>query len=269
MAPFVLYVFGHLAEMARAGGSAQPDFSEFTRLQGLSNLVSLASLVVGAVVYCAVIRSVLFPEARRYAYLRLGMAELFMIAWWFGAGIAAAVAIVPAVLVIALVVMLSSVAHAAAVGGLFAVGAVVALVVGFAYVFLRMAMVGPMTVRDGKFHLVDAWELGRGHVVDFFVILLGVFLILMVVELVIGGFMFVFGAGMLGQAAGGLDHLQEFFRQPSAVIIASLLRAFTPLLAVVGVLAIPLSGCLLAVVFAPWARAYRDIIGPEPAASSV
>jgi hypothetical protein len=196
------------------------------------------------------------------------MAELWMLLWIIGGGIVATVVIVLAVIMIAMVAALAALAHAAAAGILFAIAAGIAGLVCLIYVALRLAMVGPMTVRDGRFHLADAWALGRGHVVDFFVILLGVFLILIVAEVVIGAVALGFGASLLGHAVGGFDHIDAYFRQPPDVVVPNLLRTFTPLLAVGAVLAIPLSGCLLAIISAPWARAYRDIMGPEAAVAS-
>jgi hypothetical protein len=268
MAPMFLYLFSHLAELAQQGNAARPNFTEFVKFQAVSRLMSLAGTVVGVILYCAVTRSVLFPEARKYAYLRLGMAELWMLLWMIGGGIVAAVVIVLAAIMIAIVAGLAALAHAGAAGILFAIAAGIAGFVCLIYVALRLAMVGPMTVRDGRFHLTDVWALGRGHVVDFFVILLGVFLILIVADVVIGGLAVAFGANLLSQAVGGFDHIDAYFRQSPDVVVPNLLRTFAPLLAVGAVLAIPLSGCFLAIVGAPWARAYRDIMGPEAAVAS-
>jgi hypothetical protein len=87
--------------------------------------------------------------------------------------------------------------------------------------------------------------------------------IFIVIEAVVGALTVALGLGVLSQAAGGLQNLPTFFSQPPAKIFASV----APALVVIGLFAIPVSGALMAIMGAPWARAYRDLAQPDVAAT--
>jgi hypothetical protein len=116
-----------------------------------------------------------------------------------------------------------------------------------------------MIVSDGKFHLFDAWALTKGKTANLFLMALCLLVIVVIAETVIGLIMLILGAGVLGGMAGGFENLPTFFRQSPQALFQSL----TPVLALAGLLWIPISGAAVAVMGAPWARAYRDLVGPD------
>lgn len=269
-APVFIGIFQEALQSAQNGG--QPAQAEVTQLmsrmmvlQGTSLLLQIGGLLLSAVLYCAISRSVVHPERGALAYLRLGPPEFFVAILSFAAGIVAAIAImicmIPFLIVIGILVSQHLYTPMAVVVGL----GVLVLFVALIYVLLRFAFVVPMMVDDGQFHLFDAWRLTKHHVGSLFVIGLCLVGVALAAELVIGAFLIALGVAALGVAAGGLGNLQAFFTQDPTVIITRL----APWLIVYGVLAIPLQGCAMAIFGAPWARAYRDIVPPaaQPAAA--
>ena len=263
MAPFYGSVFTQMLNRARTGVSTPPDVSSIVGMQSLNYLLSLVGVGVSVMLYCAVFRAVLHPDQRRFAYLRLGAAEMFLIVLAIGAYIGLFVVMLVTFIPVGIIVAVSIAAHAGAVGVALAFVAAIAAVVLLFWLMFRLSMIGPMTVQDGKFHLMDAWALTRGHAGSLFLIFLCLVVILIVIEAVIGAVIVALGLGVLGQAAGGLQNLPTFFNQSPARIIASV----APALIALGVLTIPVSGALVAIIGAPWARAYRDLAQPDVAAT--
>jgi hypothetical protein len=264
MAPIFMTMFTGALSAAKTGGAPPTaELASIMQLQGLNSLLSIGGAFLGTILYCAVTRSVLFPEQSRFAYMRVGAAELFLFLLTFGLSIVLVIALVIAFIPVGIVVAIAAASHAPALGVLvgFAVG--IAALVFLLWAVCRLAMVGPMTVQDGKFHLFDAWTMTRGHAGTLFLIGLCLFVILFVIGAVIGVVVIALGFGLVGQAVGGFQNLPSFFRQPPATIMASLV----PFIVVVGLIQIPITGCTLAIIGAPWARAYRDLAPPDVAAT--
>jgi hypothetical protein len=263
LAPLYLSQFGAILARARGAVPTPPDLQSMMAMQSANLLQSLTGGLVLVVLYCAVFRSVLKPDQGRFAYLRLGMAEVFMFLLAFGAVVTLVIAL--AVLMIPLMVLVGilGAVHAGVAAALIAILGFLAILVLLVWAFLRFSLVGPMTVDDGRFHLADAWSLSRGRAVDLFVILLVQIVIVLVIEMVVAVVFIAIGFAFLSQAAGGLNGLRDFFTRPPAEIFSTL----APALVVVGLVSIPVTGCMMAILAAPWARAYRDLVGPEPVAS--
>ena len=112
-----------------------------------------------------------------------------------------------------------------------------------------------MVVDDGKFHLFESWTLTKGRTGSLFLLALCLVAIIVAAEVVLGAVFLTLGVGMLGAAAGGVQNLAAFFEQPPRVFLPKL----APLLAIVAILWIPIVGCFMAIMGAPWARVYRDL----------
>jgi hypothetical protein len=255
---------GVIGEMMSRGAAfnpmASPTFLEQApRMQGASFLLSLFGGFIDCVVYCAVFRSIIHPEQKRFAYLRIGAAELFTLVMVIAGYIAFLISLVVPFLIIGIIVGGLVVAHAVAGGVIVAILGGAALVVVLLYVLLRFSLIVPMMVSDGKFHFADAWRLTKSHVGALLAISVAVVAIVLVAEIIIGLVLLALGLGYLSSVAGGPSHLQGFFGRPPSEILASA----APLLLILGVLSIPLTGCSFAVTGGPWARAYRDLSGPD------
>lgn len=266
--PAMASIYAPMMKSMMAGGTPTPpspgDMSGFVQIQALSNLFNLVSLFVNSVIYCAVFRAVLHPERSQFAYLRVGAPELFLFLMLIASAIAFFIGLFAAMIPIGIVAAILFGLHAGPVGAIFAAVAGVAAFVALVIVAIRMALIGPMMVDDGQFHLTEAWALTRGRVASLFAVGLVVFLILMVVEIVLGLIALAFGFGVLATLAGGLSHLPAFFQQSPAAILPKLI----PLLVVGGLAGIPVAGGLLAIMGAPWARAYRDLKPPRDLAET-
>jgi hypothetical protein len=259
-APFYLLLFGMLARRAVSGPASPTDMQAFTaqamQYQALGYLVGLLGAMLAVVLYCAVFRAEIHPERGRFAYLRVGAPEMFLFLLAVGAYIALVVGLVvlmiPVGIVIGILAATRAVAAAVIVGVLVGLAVVVALI----YLALRFSMVGPMMVDDGKFHLMESWTLTRGKAGGLFLIGLALVAIVLLAEIVIGAILIGGGIAALGAIAGGAQNLPAFFQQPPGVILSKV----AVLLAVYVVVAIPLSGCAMAILGAPWANAYRQLV---------
>jgi hypothetical protein len=223
--------------------------------QGLTYLVDVLEVAVGAVLYCAAYRAVLHPSQNQYGYLRLGMSELYVGALFIGAYFAFFIGVLVIAIVVGIVVGIFAVMHLVPVAILLGVAAVLAVIAAAVYLALRFSLIGPMIVDDGKFHFEDAWALTRGHVLQLLLVALVLFLIVLAAEIVLGIIFVALGVGGLAALAGGLGNLPTFFQQPGGALFARL----SPLLVVAAMIWIPVAGGMNAILLAPWARVYREL----------
>lgn len=255
MAPLFLSRLSDVLSRVREG--VAPDPTAMAGLHSANLLLSIGGAFVAAVLSCAVFRAVLRPDQGRFAYLRVGSAELFLFLLTLGVAVTAMVVAVLAAIPLVMITLIAAVVHAKAAAFSIAVIGVIGLLALFIWVLLRLSMAGPMMVEDGKFHLADAWALTRGHAVELLMVGASLFVILVLIEVVIGAFALAIGIALLGHAAGGLAAFHAYFSRPPAEILAGM----APGLVLLGLVAIPVTGCLWAIVAAPWARAYRDLAG--------
>jgi hypothetical protein len=267
LAPGYIAMFAAFSQAAAHGAPPTltgPAMQNMMRVQSLTYLYDIFSLLLAAVINCAVFRAVLHPRQGRWAYLRIGAPELFLFILIIGALFCFFIGMVVAMIPIGIVAAILAGAHAGAVGAIVGLaGFIAAFVVGI-YLSLRVSLVGPMMVDDGKFHLTEAWALTRGKVASLFAMALVVFLILAAAELVIGLILAAIGMGVLSSMAGGLSGLPALFKQPPQQLFGKL----APLLALLAVVWVPLTGCAMAIMGAPWARAYRDLRPPRDIAET-
>jgi hypothetical protein len=261
MVAYAVVVVSMFGVSAQAGSEAQPTPAEVSRIlgplllgEGLTFLSILVFAGVRVVVTTAIWRAVLHPERSGWAYLRVGMAELFICLLLIGLQFAAnllMLPLMPLLILIAVLVAFQQFVLAIVVGVL----AILALIAAVIYFELRFSILGPMIVDDGKFHFVEAWRLTRGHVGSLLLTGLGLVAVAIGAEVVLGLLALVTGAAVLYLAAGGLAPLEGFFEHPTPAFVVKL----WPLAALWAALAVPIGGALSAIMVAPWAQAYRDL----------
>lgn len=261
LAPAWLSFIGEAAQYAHAKAGATLPADESARMmsrmmfaQGMNGLLQILNLGVAAVVACAVIRAIVHPARSAYAYLRLGAPEFFAAVLLLAAGfvIVIGVLVVVAPVIIACVVLATLHAVAAAIA--VAMIAVVVLFAALVYGALRFALLLPMLVDDGQFHLFDAWTLTRGHVANLFAIALCMFGVGIGVEILVIAVGLAIVIATVGLAPAHID-IQALLRHSPADL---LVRAAPALLAI-ALIGAPILGCLQAIFISPWARAYRDL----------
>jgi hypothetical protein len=108
-----------------------------------------------------------------------------------------------------------------------------------------------LTPEDKNFRLFESWKATKGHVGGLFLIVLLLLVLIWLIELVVGGTMFAI-------AFSNAQGLKAFFARPPEEI----LHTAAPLLIGGVVVGSILSGAALAVFMAPFATAYRQIVGP-------
>jgi multisubunit Na+/H+ antiporter MnhC subunit len=257
--PFFGFMAG-LAHDADANGGAASQAESLQLVRGMAGvfgfvfLAFIVMIVIRAVVTSAVWRAVLHPERSAWAYLRLGVAELYVLLLAFAAGVAGQLILLPA-MPLEFVVIGLAVAHQYVAAVIVAILGVVAIFAAVIYFALRFSVLGPMIVDTGRFAFAEAWALTRGMAGRLFFVGFGLFCILLVLEALLA--IAVGGVGLFGltAAAGGLDSVPALFHQPPATIALKL----WPLAAVWILGAIPVGGGFTAIVLAPWARAYADL----------
>lgn len=261
-APYYLSVFGALLEGATQSGGgalqalASPDMQQ---VRGLQQLFNFVQLFVTVILYCAVFRAVVHPERSSFAYLRVGAPEFFLAIL----GVAAFIALVIGLVIVIIPVAIFSGVFIGATGqggGMAAALFILAVVfvAMFAAVILlgpRFAVVGPMMVADGRFHLFESWTLTRGRLGNLLLVALALFALFLVIDIVLAALLIGAGAAAV-QSLGGPAAAVALLRQSPQALLPRL----APVILVYAVIHVPLSGCLLAIGGAPWARVYRDLI---------
>jgi hypothetical protein len=253
---------GALGKLMTAGAKPPPEqvLGLLGAIFGGYLLMIVVFWVLGAVINMAVIRSVLQPEAAAFAYMRLGAAEL----WLMAANFVLYVLYVLASTVVAIPVAIAATMAALAwKDGAPFVSLLVQLVTWGVTVWLglRFCLAPPLIFTDRKFRLFESWALTRGHVGS-------LFLVGLVMGAVAVGVYVVLGAVGIA-AAIPMAHQFAAFATPQAFFAQTprqIWQALSPFVALYVVLAFIGSVILLPVLFAPWADTYRQLTQGDLAA---
>lgn len=208
-------------------------------------------ILMGAILNAAVARSVLEPGKSAFGYLRLGMDEVRV----------AVVSLVLSIVMGLAAVVLFGVAGAIAgfLGAADVPGGPLIMVVVFlaamaAMIFLvvRLSLAIPITVAEKKFAFFDSFKVTAGHLWGLIGMAVIAFVMTMVVSILTSIVFFPItmglGATIDWQSLEGLNAM-------------GILQAIGPMVAVAIVLQAISSALLAAVMYAPFAAAYRDLKG--------
>jgi hypothetical protein len=243
------------------------------RLFGLTSFLWILGLFGYALLGAAVLRAVITPEDRRFFYMRLSRAELWMILSAVAGAIIAYIAtlvftmIVGVVTVVPLVILSTAGGDGAANGfnvvlvPLIVVAEIVAL-----YFTLRFAMAPLMSFDQRQFRLFESWTLTRGEGWRLLGLVALLFLACLIIELLLF-IPFVIGfAPMLGEAVKDPLVMQQ--------LGARMMGLYgSPWMLPISAVCYLVYGPFMALFIAPFARAYLmlkgDGIAPvaEPAAA--
>jgi hypothetical protein len=231
-------------------------------------VIIVGGLFINAVSMGAIFRSVLMPEDKGFASLRLSGRE--------GALVLLQLLYIPIfiALYIASIVIIGALAFAGhqiggAIGGLLIFIGCLAYLGGLIWLAVRFSMAAPMTFASSSVRFFSSWTVTRGEsgrlvgmALLLVLIVIGVAIAYAIISSIIGG---VFMAGAMssimhdaGQGGGVPD--------PSAFIarLPVLFLSFIPTL----IMGAAFQGVMLAIVQGPWAEAYRELAGgPEVAAT--
>jgi len=268
--PIALF-FGTLAPaftdlMRHSMGGSPPSPEDMMKFQlrwmAANGPIMLCSLVARAVLMSAVFRAVLKPEDSRFAYLRLGKAELLTgLVYLCIVIMMFLLMFVGMIVLIGLTIAGAAASKAAAVGVAVVLG--VALIVLLIWVILRLILALPMTFAEGQFRMFEAWQLSRGHALQLFFIGLLAFAIVLVIEMVVGGVIGFTVIGVIASHASAAGGASSFFHRPPAEWIGQL----APWLVLGGAIFALFGAAAMSIMYAPLAAAYRLLSAPEPQAT--
>ena len=235
------------------GGQASPQDLEAVGQTyfGFMALSLPLALVLGAVLNAAVVRSVLRPTEKAFGYMRLGGDELRVLAVSVALGIIFFAASIILFAVTGLVAGLAAQVNAGVgilVGVLLGLGALTLLV----WLMIRLSLAIPATVAEKTIAPFATFALTKGHALS----LLGMAIIAIIMSILVS----ILGtiiALPITLMTGGIDQLATMDGQSTAQI----LQAAGPGLIAWGVINAIFSALQLAVIYAPFSAAYRDLKG--------
>ena len=217
------------------------------------------SLVIGAVLMAAIARAVLTPGTSGFGYMRLGMDEVrvfvvtIVIAILYS--IAACIAVVAAAVIGGIAI--------SAIEGWGALVMVLAMLAAIAFMIwlaVRWSLAVPITIAQKKFAIFDSFAVTKGRFWPLLGMAFIAFVMVVIVSLLAGivamPISMMGGMSMFGNMGGDPTEMFRDFNPTNPWIIASsVVNAFVYALTV-------------AVLYAPFSAAYRDIVGPAQGAAA-
>ena len=229
------------------------DFAPLFQMMGLLFAVLLpASLITSAMMHAAIARSVLRPGESAFGYLRLGMDEVRVL-------------VVSVVLFLVFMVLMAvssgligvavgmTVAAEAPALWLLVVLLVLATIALFAWLSVRLSLAIPITMAERRIAIFDSVGFTKGR----FWPLLGMALLAWVLSMVVGLLGSLVAMPLELATGGGIKALEGLEDESLQVILQSAWPAIGAWILINAVM----SALQVAVVYAPFAAAYRDIKG--------
>jgi hypothetical protein len=215
------------------------------------------SLITGAILHAGIVRAVLEPEQRRFGYLRVGKDEARVLVVMVVLGLAV---MALSGIVFMILSMIAAAAVATGTPALWFVVAVLGMAAAAAGIWaaVRFSLAVPITVAENRIAILDSFALTRGR----FWPLLGMAILAGVMSMVVGllGTLVFLPIDLLTGGRAGLAALEG---QSLQSILATAWPAVIGWVVVNAIMA----ALQVAVVYAPFSAAYRDIkaVGPTSA----
>lgn len=256
---FFALVGGQLAGViaqAEALQGGEPDVSDLQALgQSYFTILGLGAplgLLLSAVLSAGVARAVLNPSQKAFGYLRLGADELRVLA----VNLILSIALGLGFFVLAMIV---GVAAGVVAQGNQGAGVLVGVLLGLAFAVLaiwiavRLSLAVPLTMAEKRIAPFASFAVTKGH----FWPLLGMAVIAFIMSILVSLLGSVIALPIMMFTGGGLAQLAALEGQSTQAI----LQTAAPGLLAWGVVNAIVSALQLAVLYAPFAAAYRDIKG--------
>jgi len=241
------------AEGLEASGATSPE-AFMPVIQSYMTILAVVlplSLISGAMICAAVARAVLRPAESAFGYLRLGMDEVRVLV----------VSIVLCIVFVGLsavvfgiigaVIGITAAAEAPALW-LVVVLLVLAAIALFVWLAVRLSLAIPITMAERRIAIFDSFALTKGR----FWPLLGMALLAVVMSIVVG-LLGSLVAMPIQLAAGSLQDLVGLEEESLQVILQAAWPAITAWVVINAVM----SALQVAVIYAPFSAAYRDLKG--------
>lgn len=256
MGPSLISFVSASEQLEQSGGTPTlEDFAPLFQMMGLIFAVLLPlSLISSAMIYAAVARAVLRPAESAFGYLRLGMDEVRVLVVSLVLFIVFTLA---ATVLFGIVGAVAGLAGGAEAPALW----IVVVLLAFAFIALlvwlavRLSLAIPITMAERRIAIFESFGVTRGR----FWPLLGMALLAVVMSMVVG----LLGTLVflpLRLVAGDLEGLAGL----EGETMASIVQVAWPAIAAWIVINAVMSALQVAVVYAPFSAAYRDIQGQKP-----
>lgn len=258
--PTLVGVYLKVMESLMAGVSPPVNDPDLVRAQGLLLRFEVAqvglNLLAITLVSCAIYRSILEPERKAFAYLRVGLQELWVVASMLALGLLLFVVLVASSSVAGLIGQ--AVGTGTWTGGLILFLASCGAVALVIWMGLRLSLAAPMSFATRRFRLMEAWPLTYGQGWRLFGVALSLACIILFIQMLLAAVDQALG---LNAAMGGLDGLRAFLANPAAG-----LARLGPSLVGMVLMQILVSALTFTIWAAPFAEIYRELSGARPAA---
>lgn len=220
-------------------------------IYGLLLLVLLPlGLVVGAVLNAAVVRAVLSPDESRFGYIRLGMDEVRVGVVTLVLGLLLLVAYFVGALGVGLFAFVGSLVNGG-VAVLLAILGVLLALAALIWAAVRLSLAVPITFAEKRIALFDSFQMTKGR----FWPLFGMAVIALMMTIVVSLLGMIIGLPF--QLMGGAAFEAAVQSGETEAVIAAL----GPMVILGLLLNLVLSSLQLAVFYAPFSAAYRDLKG--------
>lgn len=267
MLPMMEAFTGSMIQVAAEGDTASSGMphsvmADMMQMQAVMAPLNLVRFVLGVIVYTAIVRAIVHPRETSFFSLRVGMDEVRV----FVVSLAIIIGVVLAIVLMSLLAVAVGAALWQFVGPakpLIATVLVIGCILAALLIGGRLSLMVPATVRYRTFAFAEGWNLGRGKSWSLVGVILLLVLILIGLEIVIGGI--VAGAMFAVMGHGGFDFASlEAGGNPFAGL-PEMARANWPWVAVAVVVGAMIYGMLTAILTAPFASVVRQLSETEPA----
>lgn len=261
MLPMMESISGSMIEVAAEGESAStgmPDgmMAHMMQLQGILAPLNALRFVLGVVVYTAIVRAVVRPRESSFFSMRLSMDEVRV----FVVSLALVIGVVVGMVLLSLLGVAVGAGLWQVVGaakGLVTAVLIIGCIIAGLLLGGRLSLIVPATVRFRTFAFAEGWNIGRGKSWSLVGVMLLLFLIIIGLEIVVGGI----AAGVILAVLGGSGFDPAVFvagENPFEHLNGAA-RANWPWLAVGIVVGAMLYGILTAILTAPFASVVRQL----------
>jgi hypothetical protein len=166
---------------AQAGGAVSP-----LAMVGRMLLLQVAFFILFVILMTAAQRAVLRPRESGFAFLRLGMDELRMLALSVILGILFYVGFLIVLVIVVMLVAGAGAAAGAGVAGAAAIIGVIAAVAAMAWPATRLSLAFPLTLVRGKIIIGESWRRTKGRFWTLFAAYLAIFLMIFLLSILVG-----------------------------------------------------------------------------------
>jgi hypothetical protein len=254
MGPNLISFVTATEQLEQSGATpSMEDFAPLFQMMGLLFVVLLPlSLIASAMIYAAVSRAVLRPGESAFGYLRLGMDEVrvlvvsMVLFFVFMALMVVASGIIGAVIGMTVAAEMPALWLLVVLLILAAIGASIWLAV-------RLSLAIPITMAERRIAIFDSFGFTRGR----FWPLLGMALLAWVMSVVVGLLGSLVAMPLQFATGGGMMALEGLEDESLQVILQSAWPAIAAWILINAVM----SALQVAVVYAPFSAAYRDMKG--------